>query len=65
MLKLRTRRSSRTRKGALGRIAAIEAAIVALSNDDLLDLVDIFGADRGGPLGEIGSAEMARRGISL
>lgn len=47
------------------RLAAIEASIMALNNDDLLDLADIFNAEPHTPLGEIAFAEMAQRGISL
>ncbi|MGN7160521.1 hypothetical protein [Sphingomonas sp. SAFR-052] len=47
------------------RAAAIEAAIIALDNDDLLDLADIFEAKAENPIKEIARFEMAKRGISL
>lgn len=47
------------------RFAAIEAAIIALNNDDLLDLADIFEAKASNPIKEIVESEMAKRGISL
>jgi hypothetical protein len=47
------------------RVAAIETAIVALDNDDLLDLADIFEGKPDNPIKEIANAEMQRRGISL
>ncbi len=47
------------------RLGAIEAAIAALNNDDLLDFADIFAASDPTPLREIAAAEMKRRGISL
>jgi hypothetical protein len=47
------------------RLAEIEAVIVALGNEDLLDLADIFTANPGGPLRDIAAAEMVRRNISL
>lgn len=47
------------------RVAAIETAITALDNDDLLDLADIFEAKSDNPIKEIANAEMQRRGISL
>ncbi len=47
------------------RLIAIEASIVALDNDDLLDLADIFEGKPDNPIKDIAKAEMARRNISL
>lgn len=47
------------------RLAEIKEAIVALGNEDLLDLADIFRSAPNTPLAGIASAEMARRNISL
>ena len=50
---------------AVKRLVEIEASIKALSNDDLLDFADIFVSSSPTALGNIASAEMERRGISL
>lgn len=50
---------------ALKRLAEIEATIVALGDEDLLDLADIFTGKAATPLGEIAAAEMQRRKIAL
>lgn len=47
------------------RLAAIEAAVTALGNEDLLDLADIFARSEPTPLREMAEAEMRRRNISL
>jgi hypothetical protein len=65
MLRTRRRRLDRQGDAAMQRLAAIEASITALNNDDLLDLADIFNAEPRTPLGEIAFAAMAQRGISL
>jgi hypothetical protein len=65
MLKTRRRRLNRQSEAAMQCLVEIEASITALSNDDLLDLADIFNAEPRTPLGEIAFATMARRGISL
>ncbi len=64
MLKTRIRRRAAAGTQAVTHLAAIEASIVALVDDDLLDLADIFG-DAATPLAEMATAEMRRRGISL
>ena len=49
---------------AIKRIAEIETSITVLTDDDLLDLADIFsGGDSA--IGEIAALEMAKRNISL
>ncbi|RYF22945.1 MAG: hypothetical protein EOO77_03085 [Oxalobacteraceae bacterium] len=50
---------------AMERLAEIEASITDLSNEDLLDLADIFKHLPRSPIGELASKEMARRNISL
>ncbi len=65
MLKLRTKRLARRNEEATRRLTEIQLSITALSDDDLLDLGDIFQAEPRGALGEIAWAEMERRNISL
>ena len=59
-----TRRADRGAR-AIRCLTAVEAEIVALADDDLLDLADIFFDAPNSPLGRIATAEMARRGINL
>jgi hypothetical protein len=65
MLKLRTKRLAQQSERAKHQIAAIKASILALNDDDLLDLADIFNTEPRGWLGEVAFAEMHKRGISL
>ena len=65
MLKTRMKRINRDRGAAAQRLAAIEASITNLGDEDLLDLADIFKTEPRTALGEIAFAEMARRSISL
>jgi hypothetical protein len=65
MLKLRMKRLARRNQEAVRRLAKIELTITSLSDDDLLDLGDIFQTEPRGALGEIAWTEMARRNISL
>lgn len=65
MLKTRMKRLSVLSERAVKRLADIEKSIKALSDEDLLDLSDIFKVEPRTPLGEIAFAEMARRGIAL
>ncbi len=46
---------------AVRRLAEIEASIANLSNEDLLDLADIFKAEPRSPIGDIAFVEMTRR----
>ncbi|WP_153810797.1 hypothetical protein [Sphingomonas sp. RIT328] len=46
-------------------MTAIEASIVALDDEDLLDLADIFRARAETPLALIAASEMTRRGLRL
>lgn len=65
MLKIRTKRLAAETGRALDRLAAIEAAVAALGDEDLLDFADIFAAGDPTPLRELAEAEMRRRNLSL
>lgn len=65
MLKLQTRRLAAETGRALDRLAAVEASVAALGDEDLLDLADIFAAGDPTPLREMAGAEMRRRNLSL
>ena len=65
MLKTRIRKKAAAvdRGGVL--LAEVTASISALSDDDLLDLADIFSGVAKTTLGEMAAAEMQRRNLSL
>lgn len=65
MLKTRTKRLADLGDRAVRRLADIQASITNLSNEDLLDLADIFKAEPRPPIGDMAFGEMARRNISL
>jgi len=65
MQKERTKWRADRATRALKRLDEIEASIIALQDNDLLDLADIFIGQLGTPLAEIASTEMAKRNISL
>lgn len=65
MLKTRIKRLADRGDRAVQRLAEIEASITNLSNDDLLDLADIFKAEPRPPIGDMAFLEMARRDIRL
>ena len=65
MLKTRSRRLAFHSAGAAQRLADIEKAIVALDDEDLLDLADIFRSNATAPLAKMAATEMTKRGISL
>ena len=65
MLKTRFKRRADQGEHARKLLILIEASIAGLSDNDLLDLADIFDGEPRTPLGEIAFAEMARRNISL
>lgn len=65
MLKLQTKRRLADAGRARDRLAAIEASVAALADEDLLDLADIFARGDATPLREIAGAEMQRRKLSL
>ncbi|TXC72705.1 hypothetical protein FSB78_02450 [Sphingomonas ginsenosidivorax] len=65
MLKMRMKRFTDRGDRAVQRLTEIRASITNLSNDDLLDLADIFKAKPRPPIGDMAFDEMARRDISL
>lgn len=65
MLKIRTKRRAVEMAQALERLAAVEASVTALGDEDLLDLADIFAPGDPTPLREMAGAEMLRRGLRL
>ncbi len=65
MLKTRMKRMAAETERALDRLAAVEASVVALADEDLLDLADIFAAGDPTPLRNMAEAEMRRRNLSL
>ena len=65
MLKSRIRRQTTFAMHASSRLAAIEASIRALDNEDLLDLADIFARGEPTPLTELTVQIMAERDIHL
>lgn len=65
MLKIRDKRRADDGVRAANRLAQIEASIVALDNEDLLDLADILRTQSTTPLAAMVSAEMGKREISL
>ncbi|WP_179187257.1 hypothetical protein [Sphingomonas sp. TZW2008] len=50
---------------AFKRLIAVEAAVTALDDEDLLDFADIFAAGESTPLREMAEAEMRRRNLTL
>ena len=50
---------------AVRRLVEIEASIANLSNEDLLDLADIFKVEPRPPIRDMAYVEMTRRNISL
>ena len=65
MLKTQMKRRDAAAVRAATRLAAIEASIVALNDEDVLDIADIFRDEPGTPLAELASAEMQRRKLTL
>lgn len=65
MLKIRTKRLAIEAERAIDRLAAVEASVAALGDEDLLDLADIFATGASTPLREMAGAEMQRRNLSL
>lgn len=65
MLKTRMRRLASRESNAAQRMAEIETALRELSDEDLLDLADIFRGQPQNPLSDIAAIEMTRRNISL
>ncbi len=65
MLKTRMKRLATQTELDLRRLAAIEAAVAALGDEDLLDFADIFARGDPTPLHAMAEEQMRRRGISL
>jgi hypothetical protein len=65
MLKTRIKRRAAETERAVARLAEVEASVKALADEDLLDLADIFSREAPTPLGEMASAEMLKRNLSL
>jgi hypothetical protein len=65
MLKVRFKRRVDQAARAAERLALVETSILALANEDLLDLADIFKTQTQTPLAEMASAELKKRAISL
>ncbi|MFD1035474.1 hypothetical protein ACFQ15_12485 [Sphingomonas hankookensis] len=65
MLKTRMKRLATRTELDLQRLAAIEAAVAGLSDEDLLDFADIFIGGDPTPLHAMAEEQMRKRGISL
>jgi hypothetical protein len=65
MLKIRIKRRADQAARAAERLALVETSIVALADEDLLDLADIFKTQTQTPLAEMASAELKKRATSL
>lgn len=65
MLKTRMKRIAAETDRSRARLAAVEAAVAALVDEDLLDFADIFAAGEPTPLRAMADAEMQRRGMNL
>jgi len=65
MLRTRNKRQANQAEYARKRLALIEAAIIALGDEDLLDLADIFKSEPHMPLAESALAELSRRNLSV
>ena len=65
MLKARIKRQTNQVGRIAQRLTAIEASIIALDDEDLLDIADIFKQKPETPIAQCAFAEMDRRKISL
>jgi hypothetical protein len=65
MLKTRIKRQAARAERTALRLAAVEASVVALVDEDLLDLADIFSGKTHTPLWEMASDEMRKRQLTL
>jgi hypothetical protein len=65
MLNTRMKRLATRTELELRRLAAVEAAVAALGDEDLLDFADIFAGGDPTPLRAMAEEQMRRRGISL
>ncbi|MGU3391371.1 hypothetical protein [Sphingomonas sp. M1A8_2b] len=64
MLKTRIKRKAAEAERAVRSLAEITASIIALRDDDLLDLADIFEGNAPTILGTIASTEVQRRDLT-
>ena len=65
MLRIRKKREAWRNALTAERLAQVEASILSLANEDLLDLADIFQETPDTPIMRYAAAEMERRGISI
>jgi hypothetical protein len=65
MMKIKKRRLAAEAARAATQVAEIQASIMALNDEDLLDLADIFSGRSGTILGDVASTELKRRNLSL
>jgi hypothetical protein len=65
MLKTRMKRLATRTEFDLQRLAAIEAAVATLDDEDLLDFADIFAGVDSTPLRAMAEEQMRKRGIRL
>ncbi len=65
MLKRRIKRRELEGARAVEMMADVRASIVALNDEDLLDLADIFCTDAKASLMTLAAGEMERRNLSL
>ncbi len=59
------RRQTAVAEQAVTRLGEIQASIVALGDEDLLDFADIFRGAAPTPLWELAAAEMGKRDLRL
>ena len=65
MRKMQMKRLAHRSEEAVRRLAGIELSVTSLSDNDLLDLADIFQTEPRGTIGEIAWTEMGKRNITL
>ena len=65
MLRTQIKRQANRVDRIAQRLAAVEASIIALDDEDLLDVADVFKQTPETPIAQWASAEMARREITL
>ncbi len=65
MLKIKSRRSAAEGTRAITKLAEMQASIIALNDEDLLDLADIFSGKTPAFITDMAAAELKRRNLSL
>ena len=65
MLKLKSKRSAAKGTSAVTKLAKMQASIIALNDEDLLDLGDIFSGKTPMFITDIAATELKRRNLSL